>query len=59
MPTDTYTKIVLTVIAVSLVVLCARQFSNPAIAQRLRVNSISVDLGCGSSSFNPCYISTR
>ena len=65
MPTDTYTKIILTVIAFALVALCALQLSGPVGAQIMAPGSsqfsplyVSLKDSCGSIR-NPCYISNQ
>ena len=50
MTTDTYTKIVLTVIAMALVGLVAQQAVGPAKAQ------FGLALGCDGSFTAPCFI---
>jgi hypothetical protein len=49
MPTDRYTKIILTVIAISLTVIALRPFLSP--------DSAHADMkGCGLDASHPCYV---
>jgi hypothetical protein len=49
MPTDRYTKIILTIIAISLSVVALRPFFSPG-------NAAAEMQGCGFEASHPCYI---